>query len=389
MNSVSVELASHRQKTLLHPGWRVSFVPWLRRLLREPLVHFLVLGVALFGIYSWMQRGRGGVEPSRQIALTLDDLQIMERYFESQWHRPPTAAEFQAMVEEKVREEVLYREGLAMGLDKDDDIVKRRMAQKMQFLAEDVAAAHEPSPAELKAWFDKNSNKFALPSRYSFRHLYFSPDKRGKNAREDAASTLANIAGQPEDSRLAAASGDSFMFQDYYGDRTPEAIAKEFGPHLPWPSRSSSLVPGRVRLSPATAGIWYLSIPSFPGRIPALRRDRARRKDGVAERAKATAWQKAYEDMRARYTVLLPDPPDKNTLQLRFPLRKKRYLHRQARGRTSFLPAGRSWTLRVAVTASVAWAHEARPAYLEIKETAPGQFSVLWRTPCSPVCDCQ
>ena len=93
------------------------------------------------------------------------------------------SVEFQAMVEDKIREEVLYREGLAMGLDKDDTIVKRRMAQKVQFLAEDVAAAHEPSTAELKAWFDKNTEKFALPSRYSFRHIYFSPDKRGKNAK--------------------------------------------------------------------------------------------------------------------------------------------------------------------------------------------------------------
>ena len=106
------------------------------------------------------------------------------------------------MVEDKVREEVLYREALAMGLD-NDTIVKRRMAQKMQFLAEDVAAAHEPSTAELKAWFDKNSNKFALPGRYSFRHLYFSPDKRGKHAQADASAALAKIAGQPEDSKLA------------------------------------------------------------------------------------------------------------------------------------------------------------------------------------------
>ena len=96
-----------------------------------------------------------------------------------------------------------------MGLDKDDTIVKRRMAQKMQFLAEDVAAAHEPSTAELKAWFEKNRSKFALPSRYSFRHLYFSPDKRGKNAQEDAAKALAKIAGQPEDSKLAVSLGDS------------------------------------------------------------------------------------------------------------------------------------------------------------------------------------
>src|ERR1035438_6965840 len=172
------------------PRLRQSPLPTLKRWLREPLLHFLLLGVVLFAAYAYMQRGRGGVESSKQIALSLDDLRTMDMYFESQWHRQPTPAEFQAMVEDKVREEVLYREALAMGLDKDDTIVKRRMAQKMQFLAEDVAAAHEPSTAELKAWFEKNSNKFALPSRYSFRHLYFSPDKRGKNAQQDAAKAL-------------------------------------------------------------------------------------------------------------------------------------------------------------------------------------------------------
>jgi len=202
----------------------------LKRWLREPLVHFLLLGAALFGVYAYMQRGRGGFDSSKQIALTMDDLRVMESYFESQWHRPPTPAEFQAMVEDKVREEVLYREGLAMGLDKDDTIVKRRMAQKMQFLAEDVAAAHEPSTAELKVWFESNSDKFALPSRYSFRHLYFSPDKRGKNVQDDARKALARIAGQPEDSKLAVSLADPFMFQDYYGDRTPEQLAREFGP---------------------------------------------------------------------------------------------------------------------------------------------------------------
>ena len=94
-------------------------------------MHFLLLGLAFFIIYSYLNRGRFGIEPSKQIALSLDDLQIMETYFESQWHRQPTPQEFQAMVEDKVKEEVLYREGLAMGLDKDDTIVKRRMAQKM------------------------------------------------------------------------------------------------------------------------------------------------------------------------------------------------------------------------------------------------------------------
>ena len=138
---------------------RRSILPAMKRWSREPLLHFLLLGVVLFGAYAYFQRGRGGVESSKQIALSLDDLRTMEMYFESQWHRQPTPAEFQAMVEDKVREEVLYREALAMNLDKDDTIVKRRMAQKMQFLSEDVAAAHEPSTAELKAWFDKNKEQ--------------------------------------------------------------------------------------------------------------------------------------------------------------------------------------------------------------------------------------
>src|SRR5215831_1436842 len=141
-------------KRLLQPvtgRWAVAF----KRLLREPLLHFLLIGAVLFAVYAYLNRGRVGIEPSSQIAVSLDDLRVMETYFESQWHRQPSPQEFQAMVEDKVREEVLYREGLAMGLDKDDTIVKRRMAQKMQFLAEDVATAREPSTTELKAWFDK------------------------------------------------------------------------------------------------------------------------------------------------------------------------------------------------------------------------------------------
>src|SRR5215471_14698332 len=137
----------------------------VNRWLREPLLHFLVIGALLFSLYSYTQRGRGGADPSRQIVLSLDELRQMDMYFESQWHRQPTAAEFDAMVEDRVREEVLYREGIAIGLDRDDEIVKRRMAQKMQFIAEDVAGAHEPTSAELKTWFDKNADKFMLPGR--------------------------------------------------------------------------------------------------------------------------------------------------------------------------------------------------------------------------------
>lgn len=311
MSEASVAAVPDDRKALLKSHPRRPLPELLKVLIREPLLHFVVIGVALFVIYSYINRGRIGIEPSRQIVVSLDELRIMETYFESQWHRPPTPQEFQALVEDKVREEVLYREGLAMGLDKDDTIVKRRMAQKMQFLAEDVASAHEPSTAELRSWFDKNKEKFALPSRYSFRHLYFSPDKRGKNAQKDAANLLTKIAGQQEDSKTPASSGDSFMFQDYYGDRTPGAIAKEFGPQFA--VALEKLKPGSWQ-GPVESGYgWHLVFVDtvIPGRIPAFEEIEPEVKTAWLGEQKATAWQKAYAEMRAKYTVMLPAPPTK------------------------------------------------------------------------------
>ncbi len=319
MNEVPIGVAPEKQDSVAQPRAKSSVFSVLKRWLREPLLHFLLIGIAVFAVYSYMHPGRGGFESSRQISLTLDDLRLMDTYFESQWHRQPTPAEFQAMVEDKVKEEVLYREGLAMGLDKDDTIVKRRMAQKMQFLAEDVAAAHEPSMAELKAWFEKNKDRFALPSRYSFRHLYFSPDKRGKNAQEDAAKTLARIAGQPEDSKLAVSLGDSFMFQDYYGDREPSAIAKEFGPQFA--VALEKVKPGSWQ-GPIESGYgWHLVFVDtvIPGHVPALEEIESDAKTAWLGEQKATAWQKAYAGMRAKYVVLLPGPSEKEAAQAPVP----------------------------------------------------------------------
>jgi hypothetical protein len=283
----------------------------VKRWLHEPLLHFLLIGLVLFGVYAYMNRGRAGAQSPKQIVLSLDELRTMTAYFESQWHRSPNPQEFQAMVEDKIKEEVLYREGLVMGLDKDDTIVKRRMAQKVQFLAEDVAAAHEPSSAELKAWFEKNTEKFAVPSRYSFRHVYFSPDKRGTNAHDDAANLLRRIAGQPEDSAQITSAADRFMFQDYYGDRPPSAIAKEFGPQFA--VALEKLKPGSWQ-GPIESGYgWHLVFVDtvIPGRIPAFEEAESEVKTAWLSEQKAQAWQKAYQTMRAKYTVLLPAPPDK------------------------------------------------------------------------------
>ena len=129
----------------------------------------------------------------------------METYFESQWHRQPTPPSFRPWWKTRSRRGPLSR-GLAMGLDKDDTIVKRRMAQKMQFLAEDVAAAHEPSTADSRPGSRRIMTSSPCPAAYSFRHLYFSPDKRGKNAqrgRRQGAGQNCRPAGRLEARRFA------------------------------------------------------------------------------------------------------------------------------------------------------------------------------------------
>ncbi len=288
------------------------------RILREPLVHFLLIGAALFAIYRYFPpaapapqpvqaAAAPGQTPSRQITFSFDSLGRLATLFQAQWGRDPTQKELDRLVEAEVHEEILYREGLAMGFDKDDEIVRRRMAQKMQFLAENVATAHEPTDAELKSWFDQNQKQFVEPARTSFRHLYFSPDHRGLNARSDAGKALAELNGQPENTRFAGA--DPFMFQDFYRDKTSEYLGKEFGPSF---AAAVEKLPTGSWQGPVESGFgWHLVYVDtvIPARAPSFEEIIADVKQAWLSDQKATAVKKSYEDLRTKYTVLLPAPP--------------------------------------------------------------------------------
>ena len=279
----------------------------MKRLLREPLVHFLLLGAVLFGAYAYAERAHGTIQQSTtQIRLTVDDISQLVSVFRAQWRRDPTPEELRALVEDRVREEVLYREAVALGLDKDDTIVRRRMAQKLQFIIED--APREPRRQELETWYAANSDRFARPPRVSFRHLYFSPDRRGTRARSDALAALTKLAGQPEDAPLAATLGDAFMFLDYYRDRESEFLGKEFGPNFAL--AVGKLPPGSWQ-GPVESGFgWHLVFVDtlIPGRVPAFEEVEDDAKRAWLGEQKTQAWENAYRDMRAKYTVLLPAP---------------------------------------------------------------------------------
>jgi peptidyl-prolyl cis-trans isomerase C len=279
----------------------------LRRLSREPLLHFILIGLILFIGYGLLHPKSEAASESNVIVLTPDDLLQMSVTSLAQGRPAPTPEQMRNLIELKVREEVLFREAIALGLDKDDAIVKRRLAQKMEFLAEGASVDSDPSPDILKAWFKDNQQRFALLPRVSVRHVYFSPDQHGEQTRDVAAKALEQTAGKLADSKEVAALGDPFMYQDYYGDRSFDEMAKLFG--LNFAKALINLKPGSWQ-GPVESGYgWHLVFvdSAAPGRVPAFEEIEPDIKSAWIEDQRMQAKAKAYETMRERYRVVLPE----------------------------------------------------------------------------------
>jgi parvulin-like peptidyl-prolyl isomerase len=270
--------------------------------LHEPLLHFLLIGALIFAGFNFLGPPANKGDQGDRIVLTEDDLRQLAVQWLAQGRPPPSPDQMRSLIDDKVNEEILFREAMALGLDKNDEIIRRRLAQKMDFLAEDVAALAVPSEAELKSWFAQNSARFALPPRVSFRHLYFSLD-RGPTARDAAAAALAKVADKPE---LTTAAADAFMFQDYYAEKTPEQVTREFGPDFT--KAVFRLEPGAWR-GPVLSGYgWHLIFVRAlgPGRVPAFEEVETDVKAAWLDEKQRELKRSALEAMRARYTVVVP-----------------------------------------------------------------------------------
>ncbi len=160
------------------------------RIWREPLIHFLVAGVILFGVYQ-------AVVPQDQQTVRIDrnELAWMESMWLSQWRRPPTPDEFEQLVDRRIREEIYAREAQAMGLDRNDVILRRRLAQQLESLIDDEASLAEPTEAQLEIYFSEHISQYQRPASIRFRHLFFNSDLRGKDvAKADAMRALPALA---------------------------------------------------------------------------------------------------------------------------------------------------------------------------------------------------
>ena len=142
----------------------------LRRFMREPLLHFFVLGGLLFLAWSWIGRDA----TSATIVVDQGRVDALSMQFERTWQRKPTSTELQGLVDAWVREEVLYREGLVAGVDRDDELVRRRVVQKMHFLAES-AVTRVPTETELEAWWRAHPDDYRVPPAYTLQQVYLDP----------------------------------------------------------------------------------------------------------------------------------------------------------------------------------------------------------------------
>jgi len=198
----------------------------LNKLIHEPLLHFLLLGALIFLGYGLIS-GNPATDRTNRIEVDAGTIQRLEDSWEKQWQRPPTAQELVGLIESHIREEVLYREAIAMELDQDDTIIRRRLAQKMEFLSADLAMQVEPTDVQLQAFLTENRERFIEPARISFRHVYFNLDKRGQAATTDAETLRATL----EKSSVGddAVYGDRFMLDSEYTLASEREIAGLFG----------------------------------------------------------------------------------------------------------------------------------------------------------------
>jgi len=285
----------------------------MKRLLKEPLAHFLVLGALLFALYGFLNRN-GEPEPGR-IVVSQGQLAAMRESFIRIWQRPPTREEWQGLIRNRVREEVYCREAMALGLDKDDLVIRRRLSQKMQFVSDDIAAEAQPTDAELSAYLRAHPDKFRVEQQFTFRQLYLNPEKHAANLARDAARLLAEL-NQPGSKADTSAQGDSFLLEHQFVAMPPSEVAKLFGEKFA--AKLGQVSPGQWQ-GPIESGYGvHLVLVSerTKGRLPALAdvRYAVRREWDTARRLEAN--EKFFQELLKHYAVTIEQPEAVETIKV-------------------------------------------------------------------------
>jgi len=271
------------------------------KIVRDPLVHFLLIGAALFAVLSWL-----GEEPNPQeIRVTEEALQAALRTRLPSASAQPSRAELDAIVDSLIRDEVYYREALALGLDVDDDQVRTRLIEKMRYLSEDTADPQPGDEQELREFYAAAPERFAIPAAVSFDQVFFSPSQRGAEVRDQALAALQQltIGGDP------AEFGDSTPLGERFSDASADRLSVLFGPAM---TESVFALPLDVWSGPFESdfGLHLVRVTDRrAARQPNFDEARSAVLDAYAQDKRAQLNEAQWQAMRERYDVVV-DWPD-------------------------------------------------------------------------------
>jgi hypothetical protein len=275
----------------------------VRAATREPLLHFLALGAVVFALNAWRQKTRPVEASAPRIEVTAAVIDRLRAGYERQFGQAPDAQELRGLVTAHIREEVFCREALALGLDRDDTIVRRRMAQKMEFLTGDLAGVAEPNEAAVREFFEKNAARYARPASVSFRHVYFSKEKRGAKGEAAAREALAALTKGASDEAM----GDAFLHGFVFAERETQEITALFGGEFA--AQLGALRDGEWSEPVASSyGLHLVRVeargPGQPARFDAVRATVVR---DFNEERRTTANREIFEKLRERYQVAVDE----------------------------------------------------------------------------------
>lgn len=273
----------------------------MKKFFKEPLLHFLLAGAVVFALYGWINDG-SGVESKeeRMVRITAGQVEWLKQTWVRQWGRPPNEDELQGVVAGYLKEELLSREARELKLDENDTIVRRRLAQKMDFMVQDTAQLAEPGEEELRQLFESHSARFQIPARIAFTHVFFNHDKRGVKTSADALEALEQLSqartGNPHDF------GDRFLSSYDFDEAEEQTVAGVFGQEFA--HRVFTIEPGEWQ-GPIESG-YGLHLVRVTKKEPAGLPDFAMVKEDVA-----TFWRQQRErEGRERYFSTLLEKYD-------------------------------------------------------------------------------
>ena len=277
------------------------------KFLREPLLHFMLIGVVIYLLYAVFAEP-AAEEVDKTIVVSAGEIEWMNTSWQKRWNRPPTSEELDGLIKQYIKETVMYREALTMGLNKHDQIIRRRLAQKLEFLAKDLVALTPPTEEELQAYFTQHQKYYTKPTLYTFTQVFIDPDKRGDATLGDAEKIKAALIAKGENIEDTSGSGDDLMLQDYYPEKDHAEIQKQFG---------SGFAESLVELPP---GQWHGPVLSGYGvhlvyvhsivEPPAIVFEDVRQRvtlDWETEKG-IELNEQFYKSLREQYTIVIEEP---------------------------------------------------------------------------------